>query len=218
MPPKRRVVVDSACANASKINSFFDHFPPKVAEYCFQLWHDYPFDFIVSKSRHSKLGDYRFSPQKGHQITVNRNLNSYAFLVTYLHEVAHLLTYLTYKNKVLPHGEEWKNSFRTIFEPILEEDLLPDELINVLKSYLVNPSATSTGHGPLVDVLKTYDASNSSITLHALPENQIFLLKNLELIKGKLRRTRYFCREANTGKLYLVAKNAQVTPLETNEL
>ena len=201
-----------------KINSFFDHFPPKVAEYCFQLWHDYPFDFIVSKSRHSKLGDYRFSPQKGHQITVNRNLNSYAFLVTYLHEVSHLLTYLTYKNKVLPHGEEWKNSFRTIFEPILEEDLLPDELINVLKSYLVNPSATSTGHGPLVDVLKTYDASNSSITLHALPENQIFLLKNLELIKGKLRRTRYFCREANTGKLYLVAKNAQVTPLETNEL
>ena len=201
-----------------KINSFFDHFPPKVAEYCFQLWHDYPFDFIVSKSRHSKLGDYRFSPQKGHQITVNRNLNSYAFLVTYLHEVAHLLTYLTYKNKVLPHGEEWKNSFRTIFEPILEEDLLPVDLIQVLKSYLVNPSATSTGHGPLVDVLKTYDASNSSITLHALPENQIFLLKNLELIKGKLRRTRYFCKEANTGKLYLVAKNAQVTPLESNEL
>jgi hypothetical protein len=180
-----------------KINSFFDHFPPKVAEYCFQLWHDYPFDFIVSKSRHSKLGDYRYSPQKGHQITVNRNLNSYAFLVTYLHEVAHLLTYLTYKNKVLPHGEEWKSSFRTIFEPILEEDLLPDELIKVLKSY---------------------DASNSSITLHALPENQIFLLKNLALIKGKLRRTRYFCREANTGKLYLVAKNAQVTPLESNEL
>ena len=30
-----------------KINSFFDHFPPKVAEYCFQLWHDYPFDFII---------------------------------------------------------------------------------------------------------------------------------------------------------------------------
>jgi SprT protein len=201
-----------------KIQSFFDHFPPTVAEYCFQLWHDYPFDFIVSKSRHSKLGDYRFSPQKGHQITVNRNLNSYAFLVTYLHEVAHLLTYLAYKNKVLPHGEEWKNSFRSIFEPILEEGLLPDELINVLKSYLVNPSATSTGHGPLVDVLKTYDTANLSISLHALPENQIFLLKNLELIKGKLRRTRYFCREAKTGKLYLVAKNAQVNPLETNEL
>jgi hypothetical protein len=138
-------------------------------------------------------------------------------LVTYLHEVAHLLTYLSYKNKVLPHGEEWKNSFRSVFDPILEEDLLPSELIKVLKSYLANPSATSTGHGPLVDVLKTYDTSNTSITLHALPENQIFLLKNLELIKGKLRRTRYFCREARTGKLYLVAKNAQVTPLESNE-
>ena len=53
-----------------KIDSFFDHFPPKVAEYCFQLWHDYSFDFIVSKSRDSKLGDYRFSPAKGHQVTV----------------------------------------------------------------------------------------------------------------------------------------------------
>ena len=44
------------------------------------------------------------------------------------------------------------------------------------------------------------------------------LKERIELIKGKLRRTRYFCREAKTGKLYLVAKNAQVTPLETNEL
>jgi hypothetical protein len=201
-----------------KINSFFDHFPPKVAEYCFQFWHDYPFEFIVSKSRHSKLGDYRYSLQKGHQITVNRNLNSYAFLVTYLHEVAHLLTYLTYKNKVLPHGEEWKNSFRSIFKPLLEGDLLPPDLIKVLESYLINPSASSSGYGPLVDILKTYDASNASITLHSLPENQFFLLKNLQLIKGKLRRTRYFCKEAQTGKLYLVAKNAQVISLESNEL
>ena len=99
---------------SKKITSFFDHFPPSVAEYCFQLWQDHPFDFIVSKTRDSKLGDYRFSPQKGHQITVNHNLNPYSFLVTYLHEVAHLLTYQTYKNKVLPHGNEWKKAFHDV--------------------------------------------------------------------------------------------------------
>ncbi len=195
---------------SKKIHSFFDHFPPKVAEYCFQLWEDNPFEFIVSKSRDSKLGDYRFSPSKGHQITVNHNLNSYAFLVTYLHEVAHLLTYQQFKNKVLPHGEEWKKAFFDVFEPLLEVELLPVELIHVLKKYLKNPSASSTGHSPLVEILRTYDERVSTVSLHHLEEGQEFLLKNLCLIKGKLRRTRYFCKEANTSKLYLVAKNAQV--------
>ena len=198
---------------SKKINSFFDHFPPKVAEYCFQLWEDNPFEFIVSKSRDSKLGDYRYSPIKGHQITVNHNLNPYAFLVTYLHEVAHLWTYRQYKNKVLPHGE-WKKAFLEVFEPILEEELLPPELVHVLLKYLENPSASSTGYSPLVEILSTYDEKISRVSLHHLPEGQEFFLKNLCLIKGKLRRTRYFCKETSTGKLYLVAKNAQVNPSE----
>jgi len=198
-----------------KIDSFFDHFPPKVAEYCFQLWHDYSFDFIVSKSRDSKLGDYRFSPEKGHQVTVNHNLNPFAFLVTYIHEVAHLTTYLAYKNKVLPHGQEWKNEFYQLFEPILDEELLPSELVKVLRVYLKNPAASSTGYQPLVDILKTYDAEPpAGIPIHELLEGTSFQLKNLFLIKGKLRRTRYICKEINSGRNYLVAKNAHVFPIE----
>jgi SprT protein len=195
-----------------KIDSFFEHFPPKVAEYCFQLWHDHPFDFIISKARHSKLGDYRFSPTKGHQITVNHNLNPYAFLVTYLHEVAHLLTYKRFKNKVSPHGQEWKSAFKELFQPILDEEFLPDELIKVLRHYLINPTATSTGHGPLVHILKTYDKIDSNlVAIDTLKENQLFGIKNLQFIKGKLRRTRYICKEITTGKFYLVSKNAQVS-------
>lgn len=198
-----------------RVESFFEHFPPKVAEYCFQLWHDHPFDFIISRARNSKLGDYRFTPTKGHQITVNHNLNPYAFLVTYLHEVAHLITYQTYKNKVAPHGQEWKNAFKEIFEPLLEEDLLPNEFIQVLKNYLKNPTATSTGHGPLVNILKTYDSVNSELVpIQSLEENQIFTIKNLQFTKGKLRRTRYLCKELSTGKLYLVSKNAQVSLID----
>lgn len=199
---------------SKKIESFFDHFPPSVAEYCFQLWQDHPFDFIVSKTRDSKLGDYRFSPKKGHQITVNHNLNPYSFLVTYLHEVAHLLTYQTYKNKVLPHGNEWKKAFFEIFEPILDEELIPKELVSVLRSYLKNPSASSTGHSPLVEILKSFDPPRSTHSLDTLAEGQAFSLKNLHLIKGKLRRTRYFCKDVHSNKNYLVAKHAQVNPLD----
>ncbi len=202
-----------------KITSFLDHFPPKVAEYCFNLWDEHRFDFIVSKKRDSKLGDFRFAPDKGYQITVNNNLNPYAFLVTYLHEVAHLITYLKFKNKVTPHGQEWKDAFLELFTPLLDPELLPGELVTVLKAYLKNPVATSNGFTPLVETLKKYDApteQEAAILLFNLPEGTTFHLKNLILKKGKLRRTRYICQEVNTGKLYLVAKNAQVQPSEAN--
>ncbi|MEY2793549.1 MAG: hypothetical protein RJA76_1541 [Bacteroidota bacterium] len=194
------------------ISSFFDHFPAKVAEYCFHLWDEYQFKFIVSKSRHSKYGDYRFQPKVGHTITVNHNLNPYAFLVTYLHEVAHLLTFLTYKNKVQPHGIEWKKNFKELFDPLLDEDLLPKELIQVLTTYLKNPAASSASYAPLVEALKSYDPISQFILLKNLPENSAFWIKNLRLIKQKLNRTRYFCIDPITGKKYLVSKNANVLP------
>lgn len=199
-----------------KITSFLDHFPPKVAEYCFNLWDEHQFDFIISKKRDSKLGDFRYAPDKGFQITVNNNLNPYAFLVTYLHEVAHLITYLNHKNKVNPHGQEWKDAFLELFEPLLDPALLPSELVRVLKAYLKNPVATSNGFTPLVETLKKFDAPSetNALLLFNLPEGTTFKLKNLLLQKGKLRRTRYICQEVHNGKLYLVAKNAQVQTLE----
>jgi hypothetical protein len=200
---------------SKKIASFFDHFPPEVAEYCFQLWEDHPFEFIVSKARNTKLGDFRFSPTKGYQVTVNHNLNPYAFLVTYIHEVAHRVTYDIHKSNVNPHGIEWKRNFYELFEPILDEELLPASLVHVLRKYLQNPAATSTGYAPLVTVLASFDTQPAIGTrLIDLEEGSVFQLKNLILIKGKLRRTRYICQDSQSRKNYLVAKNAYVQPQE----
>ena len=200
---------------SKKIESFFDHFPPEVAEYCFQLWQDHPFEFIVSKARGTKLGDFRYSPTKGYQITVNHNLNPYAFLVTYIHEVAHRVTYDIHKSKVNPHGNEWKRNFYELFEPILDEELLPASLVHVLTKYLQNPAATSTGYTPLVNELAKFDSQPAIGTrLNDLEEGTLFQLKNLTLIKGKLRRTRYICQDTQSGRNYLVAKNAYVQPQE----
>ena len=70
---------------------------------------DLDFKLKIKKERSTKLGDYR-APFNGsnHQITINYNLNKYSFLVTLVHEIAHLTTYNKYKHSVLPHGQEWK--------------------------------------------------------------------------------------------------------------
>jgi Zn-dependent peptidase ImmA (M78 family) len=47
----------------------------------------------VTQQRKTILGDYRNAAiGKNHRISVNGNLNPYAFLITLLHELAHLFT------------------------------------------------------------------------------------------------------------------------------
>lgn len=67
---------------------------PVAAAPIIARWIDYfQCEFKISKSRATKLGDYRHPFRGvGHKISVNNNLNAYAFLVTTVHEFAHLLT------------------------------------------------------------------------------------------------------------------------------
>ena len=69
------------------------HVPDDAVHYCLELWTSIPFNFKVKNNRTTKLGDYRYDRRNGaHSITVNMDLNEYSFLITYIHEVAHLLT------------------------------------------------------------------------------------------------------------------------------
>ena len=75
----------------------------------------YKVQLTITKSRKTILGDYRHATNhKGHRISVNGNLNSYSFLITILHELAHLFTFERYGNRVASHGKEWKNEFRRV--------------------------------------------------------------------------------------------------------
>ena len=58
-------------------------------------WIDYfKCEFKISRNRNSKFGDYRPPHDgKGHRISVNFDLNPYAFLVITVHEFAHLHTW-----------------------------------------------------------------------------------------------------------------------------
>src|SRR6187401_3168131 len=98
----------------------------------------------ISRSRQSILGDYRHAlHDKNHRISVNGNLNKYAFLITLLHELAHLFTHERYGHRVMAHGKEWKQEFSKILALFLTKKIFPSSIEETLLHSLKNPAASS---------------------------------------------------------------------------
>ncbi|MEM7108909.1 MAG: SprT-like domain-containing protein [Bacteroidota bacterium] len=192
----------------------FEHFfPPKTVDFCFSLWKHYNFTFKIKPKRSTKLGDYRFDPSTSkHTISINNDLNRYSFLITYLHEVAHLITFKKYKHKVAPHGKEWKEVFKDLMRPVVMKKVFPDILNKQVIRYMQNPKASSCNDHNLSIALNQYDANPGS-TLQQLATGDLFKLGTKTFRKQSLRRTRYICQEMKTGRKYLISKSAQVKPL-----
>ena len=68
----------------------------------------------IVNERVTRHGDYRKMPNGQHQITVNANLNPYRFLITLVHEIAHLIAFQKYGRFIKPHGKEWKHTFQRL--------------------------------------------------------------------------------------------------------
>jgi hypothetical protein len=169
--------------------------------------------------RATKLGDFRAGINGDkHRITVNGDLNPYAFLVTTLHEFAHLHTFEKYRNKVLPHGEEWKTAYRNLLLPAINSGQLPKDIEHALVHSLTNTKASSCTDHQLSRVLKTYDRPKEGIVLlEQLPKNTTFELNGRQFIKGALRRKRFVCQEVYSDRSYLVNALAEVRPINNEK-
>lgn len=172
--------------------------------------------FKIVAGRKTKLGDFRAGiANEKHQITINGDLNPYSFLITTLHEFAHLNTFNQFQNKVAPHGEEWKNEYRKLLIPVIQSEKLPHDIQKALINSLVNTKASSCSDHQLSRVLHTYDKQKEGIViLERLPNNSTFALNGRHFIKGPLRRKRYICQEVKTNRSFLVNALAQVNPVE----
>jgi SprT protein len=173
---------------------------PIVSEWIYR----YDFKLKIKKSRATKLGDYR-PPVNGnnHQITINHDMNRYAFFITLIHEVAHLDNYLKYKNTVKPHGEEWKNSYKKLMTPFLNTDYFPEDIIRVLQAYMSNPAASSCSDIELLRTLKKYDKPSSSLLVEEITHGATFIYNNRKFVKIEKSRKRYKCMEIETKAVYL---------------
>lgn len=181
--------------------------PNGTEEYATDLLLTHRIHLHIKPPRVSKLGDYR-APRHGenHRISVNNDLNQYAFLITFLHEVAHLLTFEKHRGFVSPHGLEWKQHFQNVSVPVLTEKVLPADVQHALHSYLINPKASSCSSPLLIKTLRRYDDhADNEMLVEDIPENTVFAAKDgRKFIKGPRIRTRYRCKELSTGKVYLV--------------
>lgn len=198
----------------SHLQIFQKSVPAGAADYCHQLWQEHGFIFKITRHRSTKLGDYRYTPEKGHQISVNISLNPYAFLITYLHEVAHLVTFSRYKRKVKPHGAEWKKSFQNLMAPVANPAVFPGELLPALQRYLASPKASSCSDPQLVAAIRVFDTRPEGQVLSDLQTGEKFRLSGRVFVKGAIRRTRVVCEEPATRRKYLVPAQAVVERVE----
>lgn len=207
---------DSTQNKRNKLRTNFKKFvPEEFVELIVELLIAHPIKFKIVPPRKTKLGDFRYgSKLEKPEITINGNLNPYAFLITTLHEFAHLHTFLEYGNTVSPHGKEWKNSYQKLLLPIIESRKLPQDIEKVLMNSLINVKASSCSDINLSRVLKNYDEAKEGVKLvEELPKNAIFVLNGREYIKGDLRRKRYLCTEMISKRQYLVNALAEVIPI-----
>ena len=166
----------------------------------------YKVQLTITRMRKTVLGDYRHSTvQKGHRISVNGNLNKFSFLITLLHELAHLLTYEKYKNTVAPHGSEWKSIFGNVLLEFVALSLFPPPVTAALQKTIQSPAASSCADDQLLRVLQQYDESKAGfVFVESLAEGDVFEIPPTRYFKkGEKLRKRYKCQEVATGKWYL---------------
>jgi len=168
--------------------------------------HRYKVHLTVSRERVSVLGDYRnASGDQHHRISVNGNLNKYAFLVTLLHELAHLLTFDRFGHSVAAHGKEWKSLFGGLLAQFLQHRIFPQDVHRALERSLHNPAASSCADDDLMRVLRKYDPPNGRSSLvEELAEGDLFRTRDGRLFRREsLVRKRIRCVDVETKKVYL---------------
>jgi len=166
----------------------------------------YKVQLTITRERKSVLGDYRNSfADKNHRISVNGNLNPYSFLITLLHELAHLFTYERFGHRVQAHGPEWKNEYSKVLAQFLLKKVFPPDIHKTLLKTLQNPAASSCADTSLLRVLHQYDEKKEGMSLiETLPPDTIFKIKGgREFKKVEKVRKRFKCLEIATGKMYL---------------
>jgi SprT protein len=194
--PKKEVPVDH-----------LQHYlPPATGEAVVKYLHQYKVHLTITKERQSILGDYRHrTHHTNHRISINGSLNQYAFLVTLLHEIAHLLTFEEFGRSVQAHGREWKMIFGRLLQQFLAHKVFPFDIESELLRSLKNPAASSCAEDGLLRALRKYDKQKDNhLLVEEIQTGRLFRIKDGRIFsKGEKLRKRYKCVEVKTGKLYL---------------
>lgn len=188
------------------------YLPERSVHPCLELIKDHRVHLKIVNERVTRHGDYRRLPDGKHLITVNATLNRYRFLITLVHEIAHLVAFEKYGRNIKPHGLEWKRTFQFLMLPYLRPEIFPSKLLPLLAMHFKNPKASSSTDARLSIALQHFDTQESDKTyVFQLPFGSVFRIYNGKLFKkGNKRVKRFECVEVKTGRVYLFQPNAEV--------
>ncbi|MDR0793477.1 MAG: SprT-like domain-containing protein [Chitinophagaceae bacterium] len=192
--------------NKHPLHALAAYLPSNSFEHVVQYLHQFKVHLTITRERKSVLGNYRNATRsKNHRISINGNLNPYSFLITLLHELAHLLTYEQYGNRVQAHGKEWKQVYAQVLAIFLTKNIFPKEIVNALQKSLHNPAASSCAEDDLMRVLRMYDKkAGDTMLIEELALQELFITKDGRTFeRGEKLRKRYRCKEIKTGSTYL---------------
>lgn len=197
------------------INTIEPFVPPTSVTLLSKYLRQWEVNLVITRKRVTKHGDFRALHEGGHQITVNEMPNPYRFLITTLHEIAHLVAYKNFGRTIKPHGKEWKITYKKIMLPFLTPNIFPEALLEILQSHFRNPKASSDADFKLVMALNKFDPVNEKNYIFELERGEVFEIHNgRRFIRGKKRVKRYECREVDTLRIYLFSPHAQVIKIE----
>ena len=194
--------------------------PENTHGYVASLLAVYPVDVRLSRPRRTKLGDHRAPTvlRRRHRISVNDDLNPYAFLTTLLHEIAHAATWVSHRGRirrVRPHGSEWKAEFERILLPVVAGRMLPDDVGAALSRAMRSPAAATCSDRDLMLALARYDAVEPGLVfVESLAVGTIFRTDGGRMFRlGPKLRSRYRCIEQRTGCEYRMHPLCWVSPV-----
>ena len=195
-----------------------NYLPPAAVVQVDQLLSEIDVRIKVVNLRVTRHGDYKKSPDGEHIISLNATPNPFRFLITLIHEIAHLLAFEKFGEKIKPHGREWKTTFQHLMLPYLRPDIFPDELLPLLARHFKNPKASSSTDAALAFALKEFDPPSNKVAVFEIPVGAEFKLYNgRKFTRGPQRTKRIECIEIDTGRLYLFQPNAEVVLMEKQQ-
>lgn len=168
--------------------------------------------FRLSPARSTKFGDFRAGrgPVKP-IISVNRDLPPPLFLLTFLHELAHVEVWNAFHGRVAPHGKEWKNAYRNLTLPFVEAGAFPPEAKQSLLQHLASAPATLSRNSPLLRYLGLEsDRIEGPRVRHLKPGEHFVISGGRKFVLGEKRRTRYLCVDLGNKRQYLVHADTPV--------
>jgi len=186
--------------------------PEHAVASLFELIKMYGVHLKIVNERVTRHGDYHRDASGYHRITVNASLNKYRFLITLVHEIAHLAAFEKFGRNIKPHGDEWKATFQKLMVPFIRPEIFPGQLLPLLARHFRNPKASSDTDATLALALKQFDEREGDKNyIFEVPYGAMFRIHNGKIFKkGAQRVKRFECAEVSTGRIFLFNPNAEV--------